>query len=325
MESLVKHIEYLIGRNDCVIIPGFGAILAQRQDAELADDASTLNPPKRVFTYNSVLNKTDGALAYSISRKDGISYANALSRINSQVESMNRLLISDGHLEMGRIGTFTYDTDANAAVFEPAYDNSLSSETYGLPAVVQQYEQDSAPTDRTEPNIVKLRTTPFVRFAKAAASIALLIALCFVESTPISIDEATFASLSPAVKPISESDLLPTEKVVQPSSPVAFIDSEIRDTYSAELSEPALLIDSDIRCTYNPAIEQEQWIIVVGSFARESEVRAFLEQRPSKGYSYYKKGNNYRVYSAAYSTSEEAYKAFARDGYKMSEAWITKM
>lgn len=325
MESIVKHIEYLIGRTDCVIIPGFGAILAQRQDAELADDASTLNPPKRVFTYNRDLNKTDGALACSISRKDGISYANALSRINSQVESMNRTLVSDGHLEMGRIGTFTYDSDADATVFDPAHDELLSAETYALPAVLQQYEQDSVPSDRNETNILKLRTTPFVRFAKAAASIALLIALCFVASTPISIDEATLASLSPLVKPINESDLLPAEKIDVPSTPVEYIESEIRDTYSTDYNEPTVLIDSDIRCTYNPAIEDEQWIIVVGSFAKESEVRAFLDQRPSNGYSYYKKGNNYRVYSAAYPTSEEAYKAFARDGYKTSEAWITKM
>ena len=89
MLTIVRHIEYLLEHNDCVVVPGFGAFIGNIQSAK-EDTTGQLLPPCRVLGFNNAITHNDGVLANSIMRRDGVSYEKAVS-INDDGASDGRL------------------------------------------------------------------------------------------------------------------------------------------------------------------------------------------------------------------------------------------
>ena len=73
MISIVQHIEYLMMYNDCVVVPGWGALIANYAPSQLQGD--TMLKPRRSIGFNPSITHNDGLLATSIARRHGISYS----------------------------------------------------------------------------------------------------------------------------------------------------------------------------------------------------------------------------------------------------------
>ena len=139
VKTLTPHIQYLIVNNDCVVIPGWGALVASVSHSRLTD--GRLTPPCRSIGFNQALTHTDGMLASSIARRDGISYQVADSIVRDGVDELRNIYDVNGEVSIDRIGTFTRD-DNGSMIFSPAADSIANSPYFGLPALALRLRGD---------------------------------------------------------------------------------------------------------------------------------------------------------------------------------------
>ena len=85
MISLVQHIEYLMIYNDCVVIPGWGALIANYRPSTVK--GSIMECPQRTIAFNGDINHNDGMLANSLMRRHHMSYEQACSFIADKLSN----------------------------------------------------------------------------------------------------------------------------------------------------------------------------------------------------------------------------------------------
>lgn len=132
--SIEKHIQSLLFKNECVVVPGFGAFLTNYIPADFNSNKTLLTPPKKQLTFNTSLKLNDGVLASYIANQEAISTEQALAEITERVKQYNQLLAKYGKFKVESIGLL-YKQD-NRLLFEPdAHVNFLLS-GFGLESVV---------------------------------------------------------------------------------------------------------------------------------------------------------------------------------------------
>lgn len=197
MNLISRHIEYLIRYNDCVIVPGWGAFIAQYQPATLTNNR--LTPPSRNLAFNSTLTHDDGLLASSIVRQAGIGYDLAIKQIAEEVNAMRHQLKAQGEVAMSNIGLFQHNADGTM-LFEPFEKSSAATRYFGLNSinltpVLTQARIDAGKEDK----VTVKKDTIFVpirrSWTRIAASIAIMIGLGFTLTTPIVNDNVHQASI----------------------------------------------------------------------------------------------------------------------------------
>ena len=135
MLTIIHHIEYLLRRNDCVVVPGFGAFVVQTRAAGIDEAGEMLLPPSRMLSFNGAIDHNDGMLASSIMRKESVSYDKAVDVLASEVKSLKNQLVADKELMFGKLGMFRLSEEGQM-VFEPSATFDLCRlPYYGLPAV----------------------------------------------------------------------------------------------------------------------------------------------------------------------------------------------
>ena len=109
MNNVVRHIEYLLTRHDCVVVPGWGAWIVQSVSAAVIGNAAPI-PPRKWLSFNAALSHNDGMLAHSLMRAEGCSYDEAMAQITAafallelrQFEPILRNIVSQGMPEQQR-------------------------------------------------------------------------------------------------------------------------------------------------------------------------------------------------------------------------------
>lgn len=237
MNTTICHIEFLVSAHNCVVIPGLGAILAHRQSAQISADASTIIPPKRVYTFNGSLTQTDGLVERSIARSLNISYERAAAIVASDVDTMRHQLANDNSLSLGRVGTLENDADGNTQ-FTAFDSDALTPAANWLQTVsVNKIKVDHITQAIAERNRNGRRLSPVAKFMRVAAAAVVLAIVAFASSTPISIEDANYAAIAlPEVK-------APTHEFV-PSTKTPVL--EIRH----DASEENVLVDTAARYAY---------------------------------------------------------------------------
>lgn len=188
MASLSQHIEKLLLHNDCVIVPGWGAVLCHYVPATFSDDGLTLVAPRRIVSFNGALTISDGLLASSIARAESISYDRAVAAIEREVAVMRHQLKADGEVALGRLGLFTAGSDGEDATFTPASGGIATARYACLPALPARRVIDLA-REEASPAVEEaatIRPRRFVgRAVTVAASIALLVTVALSILVPV--------------------------------------------------------------------------------------------------------------------------------------------
>lgn len=211
MISIVEHIEYLMMRHDCVVVPGWGAFIANYTPAAYCEDGSDVFArPCRSIGFNSSVNHNDGLLAQSLVRREGITYDNAMRHITDSVASFRRQLEKGGEVSMGSVGYFRR-VDGRYNEFVPLPQSRDCY--YGLTDLnIQSVTMLEQEENVNELPAVPTRRNEFVRKAtRVAASVAVLVGLGIVLSTPIIVDRNhDTASMAPTVTAPQHQQLAPT-------------------------------------------------------------------------------------------------------------------
>jgi hypothetical protein len=200
MNATICHIEFLVSAHNCVVIPGLGAILAHRQSAQISADASTIIPPKRVYTFNGSLTQTDGLVERSIARSLNISYERAAAIVAADVDTMRHQLANDNCLSLGRVGTLERDAEGNTQ-FKTFDSDALTPAANWLQTVSVSKIKVSGENQAEALRHGRRRLSPVARFVRVAAAAVVLAIIAFASSTPITIQDANYAAIAlPEVK-----------------------------------------------------------------------------------------------------------------------------
>lgn len=218
MNQLISHIEHLISRHDCVVIPSFGGFVANYESAKIDDVKGVVYPPSREISFNRSLTHNDGLLAHSVARKKRISYDSALALVNECVSILNFHLNTYGEAKIGRLGMLVAEKDGIIDFRRGSACSSLDFYSSLRPVAIERLPKAEAVSAVAslagDSTVVSPRPSFARKFIRAAASLALLIGIGFTVSTTQDIDTSRLVSAS--VAPVkSEAFVLNTPPAIE--------------------------------------------------------------------------------------------------------------
>lgn len=204
MYTIIEHIEYLLTSHDCVVIPGWGALVAQYSDSYYDPTAGCIERPRRKLGFNASVDHNDGLLAQSLVRREGIPYNEAMRFIGQSVSAFRQQLSTGNEVSMGRLGYF-HSADGRHIEFTPFHHEQSNDAYFGLRSVhfrtladeAARAEAAAAAAAAFERNAGK-HPLWNRRVAQIAASIAVLLCLTILLTTPIIVNrnQQDYASLN---------------------------------------------------------------------------------------------------------------------------------
>lgn len=322
MNALTGHIEYLILRHDCVVIPGIGALIAHRKPAYIDEELGCIFPPRRSLSFNPEIIHNDGLLASSVARKEGITYDEALSIVTEQVREMQSIIQAQGEYALGRLGILTArDEDRSTYLFEPFNATNVSPELTGLTAVGMKplSELTSESTQPEESKTKELYYVPVSRnIIQIAASIIVFLMLGFALSTPIVDESANQASMAITIK--GPADIYTPIFDANPyiSLNIAYPD---QDEACAVLTEsPSAKASSDNGKRMNA---DDRYFLIVASLPSKALAEDYIRHHSeSDSLGVLEVDGRFRVYAASGATYSEA-NSYNESG-RYPDAWVCK-
>ena len=314
---LIRHIEYLILRHDCVTVPGWGAFIANYQPARVDSEFGCIFPPCRTIGFNASLTHSDG-LTSSIARGNGITYDNASTLIADEVNAMRHALESGGSITFGRLGSFSRN-DEGSIVFEPATATNIAPDYTGLIAVKAV---DLAETLKKRNESASVYYVPVSRnILKIVASIALLIGLGFMLSTPIIQDEANYAGIA---TPMNVTKPAPVYTVPSPDIELSIALPD--PTTSRGTFTPAVTTAQQSAVTTAAAKPMRYFLVVASLPTRKAADEYIAHSVDRDSLSVLESGGRYRVYIAVGATYSDAFNKRGANGYgdRYPDAWVCK-
>lgn len=291
MTDLTLHIEYLLRHHDCVILPGVGAFLRSRRPARYAETTGKLEAPKGEICFNSSITTSDGLLAHSVARMEGVSFEQAVTLVSSQAETLRSSLRNNGELTVGRLGLLKAD-DQGLISFHPAkraYNRIFTpirkeTGTLHAPAALTQADTDRYLT---------------LRIPRHALRVAAMIA---------------------ALMLVALSTLLPSaQRNAAPGCHRQYA-SVIPLPAATQSEEEPKPVEAPA-----PAVEEAQYYLIVATFKTEGECREYIaSQNDSARLGIVTSGKCSRVYSASASEADTLRQLMRNSEHKSlhPQSWI---
>lgn len=134
MTNLFRHIEFLLLRHDCVIVPGLGAFIVTTTPARIDYDTRRIFPPHRSVMFNQAVTLDDGLLANSYARSLSLTFEEARQVILKDVASLHNSLRTNRVIEMGRLGQLSMGEE-DQLQFSPSNAPDAISGLIGLSSI----------------------------------------------------------------------------------------------------------------------------------------------------------------------------------------------
>lgn len=315
LQNLALHIEYLLQHHECVTLPGLGALLVHGIAPEYDRIGRCWRAPGRAVSFNADIVRTDGLLAGSIARRDGLSHESAARRVESVVAQMRATLSSGESVEIGRVGTLA-PTDYGTLTFEPsALWSGHCAATMWLPEVPATPVAETAKTESAvidEENSRWHRRAIFSAIGRAAACAALLVALAWVVVTNLRNggNEEQYAS----VVPVKPAQLI--ERPGELDAPIVWVLRHHADASVAVEPKPAKIT----------VTEERGYYLVVASLANLKEAEGFIANYPGEKFGILKADGRYRVFTNTGTTAAELYQLAASDSFssRFPSSWVCR-
>ncbi|SIQ05748.1 HU domain-containing protein [Maribacter ulvicola] len=128
---LEHYISDLLYRYNCVVVPGFGAFLTQKNSAKLNVATNTFSAPNKSIVFNRQLVSNDGLLVSYVSNAEKVSYETALVKIENQVKSWQDHLIQETSLHLKNIGSLSRNIE-DKILFQPVNETNYLTSSFGL-------------------------------------------------------------------------------------------------------------------------------------------------------------------------------------------------
>lgn len=312
MISMIEHIEYLMLSNDCIVVPGFGAFIAQYTSSNNCAQNSTFTSPKRSISFNASINHNDGLLANSIAKKALIPYAEALKQIEKSTTICRQALSDGSEVPFGRLGFFISNGEGHIEFIpfhhELANDDFFGLQSFSFPTLAERNAQvateETVSETYSEPEINIGRRNWFSHKAvQIAASIVMLVCLTFALSTPIIVDKPTHQLATLNVP----TPTMPKHKVVK-------------------TEEISLQKQVEAASEKKEANSNGRYAIIICSLKKQSQVaQYFQENKDINPANVIKKNGYYMIYFNRGDNYQELVKEAKQMPKPYTEFWITQV
>lgn len=309
---MIEHIEYLMLSNDCVVVPGFGAFIAQYTSSNNCAQNSTFTSPKRSISFNASINHNDGLLANSIAKKALIPYAEALKQIEKSTTICRQALSDGSEVPFGRLGFFISNAEGHIEFIpfhhELANDDFFGLQSFSFPTLAERNAQvaneETVSETYSEPEINIGRRNWFSHKAvQIAASIVMLVCLTFALSTPIIVDKPTHQLATLNVP----TPTMPKHKVVK-------------------TEEISLQKQVEAASEKKEANSNGRYAIIICSLKKQSQVaQYFQENKDINPANVIKKNGYYMIYFNRGDNYQELVKEAKQMPKPYTEFWITQV
>lgn len=291
MYSISMHIEYLLLRHDCVVVPGFGAFINVRHAARYDEGMRCWLPMTREVRFNGSLKHDDGLLANSFARKNEISFETGRNLLEKEIKDLRHQLEEDGEVTIGNLGILHMDSEEGSVTFIPSHSAMQQASAMGLleAPIAKRQQQESVKKDAATDKATSETTTGKSDesteggsyqtfnttrnyylainkiFAKAAAGIAIIVAIALSVLIPVSdCNRENRASVVPAEELIVKV----SEKSEDALRPIQ------EESGSAEKEE----LDKA------PAKSRAKYHAIVATFTNEDDAERYVSQHKDSGY-----------------------------------------
>ena len=154
--NLDKYIEDLLYRNECVVIPNFGAFITSVNSANLNNEG-VFTPPSKSISFNKKIKKNDGVLANYIAELNNISFDEAMKLIKLNVSNFNNDILNRKDIVFSKVGVISINEELTEFV---SYSNiNYLKDSYGLSSVSSSFIKRNK------------KKAPFSNFSKYAAAL----------------------------------------------------------------------------------------------------------------------------------------------------------
>lgn len=174
---VVEHfISELLYRYNCVVVPNFGAFLAQRTAARVNEITNTFYAPSKSIAFNEQLKTNDGLLVSHIASVEKASFEEILMRIDGVTKKWKTQLEGDGKLSLKNIGLMW--TNAEGSIqFQPYHEVNYLTSSFGLssfksiPITREELKEEVLAMEEKIPFIIspeqqeKSRFRPYLKYA----------------------------------------------------------------------------------------------------------------------------------------------------------------
>ena len=154
--NLDKYIEDLLYRNECVVIPNFGAFIASVNSANLNNEG-VFTPPSKSISFNKKIKKNDGVLANYIAELNNISFDEAMKLIKLNVSNFNNDILNKKDIVFSKVGIISIKEGLTEFT---SYTNiNYLKDSFGLSSVSSSFIKRNK------------KKVPFSNFSKYAATL----------------------------------------------------------------------------------------------------------------------------------------------------------
>ncbi len=176
--EVIEFIKQLLYRYDCVILPDFGAFLAQRVPAKLSASHKIFYPPHKKLSFNQQIVSNDGLLANYVSKKKQISYEQSNLLLQEFVVDVKDKLQKTGRYTFNEIGIFTQQANQKL-IFEPLHTNNYLKEAFGLAnlrvnGIFRDTSEKHKEVINLDPEIETNKVKPYYYFRRFIAASVIL-------------------------------------------------------------------------------------------------------------------------------------------------------
>ncbi|MDE6317055.1 MAG: hypothetical protein K2L73_01480 [Muribaculaceae bacterium] len=344
MNHVIRHIEYLVHRHDCVVLPKWGAFIADYQPACYDEKLGLMYPPVRELSFSASVDYNDGLLASSIARKEAVPFVQASRIVEEELNSMKHQLNLDGEISLGKVGRFIRQ-DEVSVIFEPAAKQSaigsMGFDTLSIKPLLNKVKEDAISSGRIEvPRRGRLSRLG-LRAVKAAAAIAVVIGISAVllrpslfnrhddymaSIAPVMSQKSTQTSMLPAVnEPKTLNILVPVDNAERNE---ANIIASADDEKSGDVASTDIVVAvSDDAAPSVRMNASDRYCLVIASLPTQELAGKFIKENGSMNLGVLSKDGKYRVYAATGNTINEALKGkeLADVEARFADAWVCSM
>jgi cell division septation protein DedD len=291
---ITRCLSELLLTHDCVIIPGFGGLVAQPAGASFNAELKALMPPSRTLLFNHQLIINDGLLINYLCRKAKISYAEAsrlvmqwTGEIKTSVHSGNRYL-------MHGIGSF-YLNHERKLQFVPDHQSNFMLSSFGLkpvPVMTIAGETTRKSVRKKIPEITQPEKATGLISIAAAIALLIVSALMFpkfeMQLTSLAglwTKPEEFSSKELNVKPSLATAQTPEQQVTQPAT----ADSEresIADTATSageSMAEAPVSANQPEQVTPEAEPPAGNYHVIAGCFRMEENAVKLVDKLTASG------------------------------------------
>lgn len=282
--NISSHIQDLLYRYECVVLPGFGAFLSQKQSAYIDENSQEFFPPNKIISFNRQLIKNDGLLANYIAEVASVKYNTANNMIQEFVYDLENSLQNDARAELANIGKFYLDAE-DKLQFEPFSEVNFLTQSFGL----APYQAIPVPREVYKQQVEELEEkTPLLFTPEKRRSSLLKYAAIGI----IAIGLSSFAGLNIYSSQVSKHNIAEQQ--------------EAESKLQQQIQQATFVIDNPLPAvTFEVEKQSGNFHVVAGAFRVEENAHSKVYELREEGFkARYIGANKYGLHQVVYSSHQ---------------------